>query len=392
MDESAKFKEALDKYYKLKRDYEEEFSRLMFSIRGYEKLSLAEKRHRLEKRCVNCSFIGKYDKIAKKVQEGTIFKIEVKHSSDPLETHRILSATCGNPSKSQKCKLNIELDVGRFCLLPRIVEQLTEKAKMIATNNAIMDNKFNFGYMSKEEGLQALPILEKETEAVNRDLGDYKKQLEEIEVNEKVEDEIKTDKRLMTEFLEDFKRRMKLHYLTGDERKQNLKALMREFKTEYFDRRTKIMNLEHKNYEVRVNLSGDKALLRFTGTPIAELDFVYLRPTKILEEEREEKSPYVILDIERDAPSAQIRKRYYALARVFHPDKYVENEEYTIGEAADRFKEINKAYELLMDEKNRQYYDRTGTWPRPSGGGGKFMMKPDMLFEIFKNEEEDTSF
>ena len=295
---------------------------------------------------------------------------------------------------------------------------------MIATNNAIMDNKFNFGYMSKEEGLQALPILEKETEAVNRDLGDYKKQLEEIEVNEKVEDEIKTDKRLMTEFLEDFKRRMKLHYLTGDERKQNLKALMREFKTEYFDRRTKIMNLEHKNYEVRVNLSGDKALLRFTGTPIAELDFVYLRPTKILheefsrrrsreeerpppppkrgtrgprtafveEEEREEKSPYVILDIERDAPSAQIRKRYYALARVFHPDRYVENEEYTIGEAADRFKEIKKAYDLLMDEKNRQYYDRTGTWPRHSGGGGKFMMKPDMLFEIFKNEEEDTSF
>jgi DnaJ-domain-containing protein 1 len=280
--------------------------------------------------------------------------------------------------------------------LPRIVEELTEKAKMIATKNVIMDNKFKFGYMSKEEGLEALPILESEAETVKRDLGEYKKVLEKIEVNEADEQEINTNKRLMTEFLEEFKRRMKLHYLSdmaGDER--ILKELMREFKTEYFDKRTKIMNLNHKKYEVRVNLSGDKALLRFTGTPIAELDFVYLRPTKILfnekfsrrEKERppppkeQGRNPYVILDIERDATPLQISSRYKALARIFHPDKYKQNDEYTKEEATDRFKEISNAYELLM-----------GTFPRPSGGGGKFMMKPDMLFEIFKNKEEDTSF
>jgi hypothetical protein len=354
----------------------------------------------------------------KKVQEGTIFKIEVKHSSDALETHRVLSATCGNPDKSLKCKLNIELDVGRFCLLPRVVEDLTEKAKSIATNNVVMDNKFKFGYMSKEEGLEALPILENEAETVKRDLGDYKKALEEIEVNEADEQEIKTETLLMKEFLEEFKRRMKLHYLSdmaGDMRR--LKELMREFKTEYFDKKTKIMNLNHKKYEVRVNLSGDKAFLRFTGTPIGELDVVYLRPTKILhqeftrrrrekekpppqpkraraafEEERggvQGKNPYVTLDVDRDATPAQIKKSYFSLVRIFHPDKYRQNDEYTKQEAEDRFKEISNAYDLLMDEKNRQYYDRTGTWPRPSGGGGKFMMKPDMLFEIFKKEEED---
>jgi hypothetical protein len=226
MDESTKFKEALNNYYSLKRDYDEAFNRVMISLRGNKQMTPSQKRERLKKRCVNCDYMG---------QEGTIFKIEVKHNSDPLETHRILIATCGNPSKAQKCNLNIQLDVGRFCLLPRIVEDLTEKFNLTLTNNIIEDNKFNFGYMSKEEGLANLPLLESAAETAKKDLGEYSEELRKIEMNEELENEIKTEEKLMQTFLEEFKQRMKIYYQDANRDKAQLKELMREYKIEYFD-------------------------------------------------------------------------------------------------------------------------------------------------------------
>lgn len=57
---------------------------------------------------------------------------------------------------------------------------------------------------------------------------------------------------------------------------------------------------------------------------------------------------YDILQINNNASSEEVKKSYYKLAKIYHPDKN--------GNEA-KFKEINEAYVILIDEKNRKVYD-----------------------------------
>jgi len=75
---------------------------------------------------------------------------------------------------------------------------------------------------------------------------------------------------------------------------------------------------------------------------------------------------YKELEIARGASVAEIKKAYYALARVHHPDK---------GGDAERFKKIQQAFDVLSDEDARRVYDMTGQIPGASevvgaGAGG----------------------
>lgn len=69
---------------------------------------------------------------------------------------------------------------------------------------------------------------------------------------------------------------------------------------------------------------------------------------------------YEILGVPRDATPEQIKKAYRQLARKLHPDVAQE------PDAADRFKKVAEAYEVLRDEQKRDLYDRGGD---PLGGG-----------------------
>lgn len=69
---------------------------------------------------------------------------------------------------------------------------------------------------------------------------------------------------------------------------------------------------------------------------------------------------YEILGVPRDATPEQIKKAYRQLARKLHPDVAQE------ADAADRFKKVAEAYEVLRDEQKRDLYDRGGD---PLGGG-----------------------
>jgi len=64
---------------------------------------------------------------------------------------------------------------------------------------------------------------------------------------------------------------------------------------------------------------------------------------------------YEVLGVERTASKAQISESYRKLAIRFHPDKNPGN-----AEAADRFKEAARAFEVLSDETLRARYDRYG--------------------------------
>jgi len=63
---------------------------------------------------------------------------------------------------------------------------------------------------------------------------------------------------------------------------------------------------------------------------------------------------YTVLGVERGASDAEIKRAFRRLAQQWHPDVNTE------AEAAERFKEINEAYQVLSDPQRRQAYDMFG--------------------------------
>lgn len=64
-------------------------------------------------------------------------------------------------------------------------------------------------------------------------------------------------------------------------------------------------------------------------------------------------SYYEILNVSKNATSSEIKKSYYNLAKIYHPDKNKS------PEAETKFKEIKDAYETLSDENKRAMYNLT---------------------------------
>ncbi len=63
---------------------------------------------------------------------------------------------------------------------------------------------------------------------------------------------------------------------------------------------------------------------------------------------------YEVLGIARNATDEEIKSAFRKLAFKYHPDRNHEDE------AEEKFKEINKAYEVLSSPDKRASYDRFG--------------------------------
>jgi len=80
---------------------------------------------------------------------------------------------------------------------------------------------------------------------------------------------------------------------------------------------------------------------------------------------------YKVLGVSKSATDTEIKKAYRKLALEYHPDRNKSRE------AEAKFKEINKAYEVLSDPKKKQTYDSIGhqafeQGAYTGGGGGPF--------------------
>lgn len=83
---------------------------------------------------------------------------------------------------------------------------------------------------------------------------------------------------------------------------------------------------------------------------------------------------YEVLGVSRDATPEEIKRAYRKLARQYHPD--------VAGpEAADKFKEVSAAHEVLSNPEKRRMYDLGGGMPGMSGSGAGFGFSD--IFETF---------
>ncbi|PQJ59691.1 molecular chaperone DnaJ [Vibrio chagasii] len=74
---------------------------------------------------------------------------------------------------------------------------------------------------------------------------------------------------------------------------------------------------------------------------------------------------YEVLGVSRDASERDIKKAYKRLAMKFHPDRNQGDES-----AADKFKEVKVAYEILTDPQKKAAYDQYGHAAFEQGGMG----------------------
>lgn len=77
-----------------------------------------------------------------------------------------------------------------------------------------------------------------------------------------------------------------------------------------------------------------------------------------------DKNYYDTLGVGKDASPEEIKSAYRKLAKKYHPDISKE------PDAAEKFKEINEAYECLSDPQKKSNYDQFGSASGPQGFGG----------------------
>lgn len=82
-------------------------------------------------------------------------------------------------------------------------------------------------------------------------------------------------------------------------------------------------------------------------------------------------NPYEVLGVSEDADEETIKKAYRELVKKYHPDKYVNNPLADL--ASEKLKEINKAYDMLMNKSGAGTQggaDYSGTYT--SSGSAQF--------------------
>ncbi|CAD6440533.1 7235a5a4-53d5-4885-bb07-b090dfc87b95 [Sclerotinia trifoliorum] len=89
---------------------------------------------------------------------------------------------------------------------------------------------------------------------------------------------------------------------------------------------------------------------------------------------------YEVLEVTRDASLPDITAPYRRLARLYHPDKNLDNDG-----ATAKFQKVQAAYEILSDERQRRAYDQ----PESSSPFGGEARQQNRAQEYYKDEDDE---
>lgn len=133
--DSSKVEEAMNRYYKLKGEYDKKYNNAKKKLTAVGKgLSVDEIKKKLKNLrigCINCKQIG-----------GTIF-------TDPINGRSLLTAKCGHVEAP--CALDIQIQQGKWMLLPTAAEMTQDSLNQIKAD--IIDLKLDllFGLRTEEQ-------------------------------------------------------------------------------------------------------------------------------------------------------------------------------------------------------------------------------------------------
>ncbi|CAF3624233.1 unnamed protein product [Adineta steineri] len=101
-----------------------------------------------------------------------------------------------------------------------------------------------------------------------------------------------------------------------------------------------------------------RAIITKIGLALAWIILIILAyRVSLIEIEHKEYDPFAVLDVDREATIAEIKRAYRDLSKKHHPDR---------GGDAEMFKEIAKAYKTLTDEEAKENWKKYGN---PDGPG-----------------------
>ncbi|KAL0326906.1 UNVERIFIED_CONTAM: DnaJsubfamily B member 8 [Sesamum angustifolium] len=101
-------------------------------------------------------------------------------------------------------------------------------------------------------------------------------------------------------------------------------------------------------------------------------------------------SYYAVLGVSTDASDEEIRRAYRKLAMRWHPDKWTRSPS-LLGEAKQKFQQVQEAYSVLSDSRKRMLYD-TGLYDRDDeedDGFADFLQEMMSLMNDAKKEEKN---
>jgi curved DNA-binding protein CbpA len=97
--------------------------------------------------------------------------------------------------------------------------------------------------------------------------------------------------------------------------------------------------------------------------------------------DQEEKTYYHVLNLERNASEADIRKAYKKISLKLHPDKVAQRGGLDAEEAAKEYEKVQEAYSVLANKQKRETYDALRTPTRYRFYTQGALANPGALYE-----------
>ena len=146
-EEKTEYIDAINKYYELKNEYDENINKIKKKIIKLEGLSWKEKRIEFQKikpKCINC-----------KRPVGSIFDCKMNKKKDEL--NRILTAMCGD--RNNPCPFNIVINLALTDDIRNIIDQDNIEISKYKKEIIIDKNDLLFGYISSDKAVSKFDII-----------------------------------------------------------------------------------------------------------------------------------------------------------------------------------------------------------------------------------------